>query len=221
MNFKERAKEELRKLKKLSFKEKLQYIWDYYKPVLAGIVVLLLIVKIGVDINQNNQIEKMLNVAVFNSIPMSEQSEVLVQEFEALKGYDGEKQVVNVDTNYQVGNNGNVQMEMASQVKMTVMIQSGDMDVILVPESAFESMAAIGFFADVREVLSEESQNAYKDGFTYGKTEEDTEEIPYGIRIDGSEKIKGMFAEEEICLAFGANIKKTAVAEDFLKYLLP
>ena len=53
---KEKVKEEWEKLRPMSFSKKLEYIWDYYKPLLAAIAAVLILTVVLVQMIHARQI---------------------------------------------------------------------------------------------------------------------------------------------------------------------
>ena len=67
MTRKEKRQNELKKLKSMTFKQKVGYIWTYYKGVFAGIIIACVIISIGVQMFQNSQLKSLLSIAVVDS----------------------------------------------------------------------------------------------------------------------------------------------------------
>ena len=68
MTRKEKWENERKKLKNMTFKQKVGYILEYYKGVFAAIVVICIIISIGVQMFQNAQLKSLLSIAVYVKI---------------------------------------------------------------------------------------------------------------------------------------------------------
>lgn len=174
---KEIIREELKKLSGLTWGQRLGYIWDYYKPIMAAILAVIFLISIGVTIYRNKQIQDLLKVYLLNSNSYGIDSERMVNEFTEWIGGIEEKQEILIDTTLSIGDD-NSQYGMANQVKLTALASVGDIDVMLMDEETFDSYYKVGYFADLTEVLPEERLNDWQDFLIYREpvAESETEE---------------------------------------------
>ena len=64
MTRKEKMQLEKEKLSKMNFKEKLAYIWEYYKAVIFGIIAVIFIIGTIVNIHENAKYYDLVSIAV-------------------------------------------------------------------------------------------------------------------------------------------------------------
>lgn len=170
-------REELKKLSGLSWGERLGYIWDYYKPLMAAILLIIFLVSMGVEIYQNLQKEQLLDVYFVNSNNLFVDSEAMTSEFTEYIGGLEKNQEINIDTTLSLEEGNLNQFSTASQTKITALASSKAIDVLVMDEETFDKYYAEGFFADLGALLSEEQLEAWSDLLIY--REPVTEEEPY------------------------------------------
>lgn len=159
---KEIIREELQKLKELTWGQRLGYIWDYYKPLMVAILAIAALISIGVTIYRNKQIDHLLNVYMVNCNPISTDGEALAQDFgEYLGGLD-KNQMVTFDTSISLGEDTS-QYGMAGQMKLTTLTAAGEIDILLLDPESYQKYSAIDYFADLTTLLSEEQLAAWSD----------------------------------------------------------
>lgn len=171
---KELIREELKKLSGLSWGERLGYIWDYYKPLMAAVLVVIFLVSMGLEIYHNAQMEQLMNAYFINSNNVYVDSEAMTSEFTEYIGGLEDKQEINIDTTLSIENELN-QYSTASQTKITALASANALDILVMDEDTFNQYYAQGFFADLGSVLSEEQLEEWADLLIYREpvTEDD------------------------------------------------
>ena len=66
-SIREIIREELKKLKGMTWGQRLGYIWDYYKPLMAAILAVILVISIGVSIYRNMQLHSVYGYFLLRS----------------------------------------------------------------------------------------------------------------------------------------------------------
>lgn len=160
MTRKEKRQNELKKLKSMTFKQKVGYIWTYYKGVFAGIIIACVIISIGVQMFQNSQLKSLLSIAVVDSnYNHDEQVEALQNDFLAYAGTGDKHEVVDVDTSLLSGDDYN------SVVKMTVVMGAGTADLMFCGDETYEKYNEQEAFISWKEVLGDD-YSKYEDYMT-------------------------------------------------------
>ena len=217
---KESYRTEKKKMKGLTWKQKLQYIWDYYKVIFVIILVICAAISMGVTIYRNARMDHLLDIIMVNSISFDGEIDGMMQEFRDKYDADDVKRTITVDSSFQIDPEQNDQMSMASSMKLLAVSQTDSVDVYMMPKDIFEGYVSSGLFMDIREVLDEELEEELKDQFVMGKTEEDTEEVPYGLVLHDCAKLDGIFLDEDVYIGFAYRLKDPEIVVDFVKYLL-
>ena len=160
MTRKEKRQNELKKLKSMTFKQKVGYIWTYYKGVFAGIIIACVIISIGVQMFQNSQLKSLLSIAVVDSnYNHDEQVEALQYDFLAYAGTGDKHEVVDVDTSLLSGDDYN------AVVKMTVVMGAGTADMMFCGEETYKKYKQQEAFLSWKEILGDD-YSKYEDYMT-------------------------------------------------------
>lgn len=164
MSLREDFEKEKRKLSRLSFGGKLQYIFDYYKFWILGVVVLIgLVWAVGSTILHNKPTGFYAMLLNAGGTDLSGQAdEAAGAAFAEAAGLDDEKQKIIVDTSATFNPNDQSQFSMAQNAKIAALYQSHDIDAMVADPGVFTYYALNGSFVDLRDVLDDETLAAYE-----------------------------------------------------------
>lgn len=164
MSLRDDLKKEKKKLSRLSFGEKLQYIFDYYKFWILGVVVLVgLVWSVGSTILHNKPTGFYAMLLNAGGQDLSGQADEAAGEaFAEAAGLDDEKQKILVDTSATFNPNDQSQFSMAQNAKIAALYQSHEIDVMVADPGVFTYYALNGSFVDLRDVLDDETLAGYE-----------------------------------------------------------
>lgn len=164
MSLREDFEKEKKKLSRLSFGGKLQYIFDYYKFWILGVVVLIgLVWSVGSTILHNKPTGFYAMLLNAGGTDLSGQAdEAAGAAFAEAAGLDDEKQKIIVDTSATFNPNDQSQFSMAQNAKIGALYQSHEIDVMVADPGVFTYYALNGSFVDLRDVLDDETLAAYE-----------------------------------------------------------
>lgn len=164
MSLRDDLKKEKKKLSRLSFGEKLQYIFDYYKFWILGVVVLVgLVWSVGSTILHNKPTGFYAMLLNAGGTDLSGQADEAAGEaFAEAAGLDDEKQKILVDTSATFNPNDQSQFSMAQNAKIAALYQSHEIDVMVADPGVFTYYALNGSFVDLRDVLDDETLAGYE-----------------------------------------------------------
>lgn len=164
MSLRDELQKEKKKLSRLSFGEKLQYIFDYYKFWILGVVVLVgLVWSVGTTILHNKPTGFYAMLLNAGGQDLSGQAdEDAGAAFAEAAGLDDEKQKIIVDTSATFNPNDQSQFSMAQNAKIGALYQSHEIDVMVADPGVFTYYALNGSFVDLRDVLDAETLAAYE-----------------------------------------------------------
>ena len=164
MALRDDLKKEKKKLSRLSFGEKLQYIFDYYKFWILGVVVLVgLVWSVGSTILHNKPTGFYAMLLNAGGQDLSGQADEAAGEaFAEAAGLDDEKQKILVDTSATFNPNDQSQFSMAQNAKIAALYQSHEIDVMVADPGVFTYYALNGSFVDLRDVLDDETLAGYE-----------------------------------------------------------
>lgn len=235
-------REELHKLSSLSWGQRLGYIWDYYKPLMAAVLVVIFLISMGVEIYHNKQIERLLNVHLINCGDMLGDTEELTAQFAAYIGGLEEKQQISIDATMVLSDSTD-QSATANQVKFVTLSAANELEVLLIDAATFERYYEQGYFADLSDYLSEQQLGDWSEHLVYREkveleSESETaeadspqakadageasEEIPAALDLTGSAILQeyGFYADENVYGCVFARAGAKDLYGQFFSFLL-
>ncbi len=230
-SLKEKCSGEGKKLRELTFRQKLTYIWDYYK---WAFVVIAALIGLGAAIAEavgNMRIETVFQAQMLNcNLMVSEDSETVGSGFAAYIGGLEENQVVEVGCSLNIYPDMLDNYTMANQVKLMALTSAGDLDVIVIPESLFDYYLNQKLFADLTEILDEDELEQWDERLVIGEQnfgddkEEDWVKGTYALDLTGTGLLERTQlysgCEEKIYAGIICNTGRTELAVKFLHYLM-
>lgn len=170
-------KEERESIKNKSFKEKLDYFWYYYKVhTIVGIFVLILaIVFIRDAVNKKDYA---YYCTFINSFTMDEETGFM-DEFAKTTDVDLDEFEIRLDDTTSFSLDSYDQTSMAMIQRFVAMVYAGDVDNAVMELNLYTNYAKSDMFFDLRQVLTEEQLEKYKDHFYYIDAPELEQEADY------------------------------------------
>ncbi len=164
-NVHEEIKDQHKKMKDKPFKEKVLYYIGYYKfhalAVIAAIAVIFFMVRSVASQKDYSFCCMMVNSSLLDS-------ELLSESFADYANIDNEKYSCYIDTDSYESTDGSAgQADYATATRFMSLIQIGDLDCAVFDAINFGQDALNFTFTDLREVLSPEDLEKYKDRFYY------------------------------------------------------
>lgn len=237
-------REELKKLSALSWGERVGYIWDYYKPLMAAILVIIFFISLGVEIYRNLQKDYLLNAYFVNSNTVLSDYETMTSDFEEYIGGLEKNQVINIDTTLTISEDLD-QYSTASQTKLTAIASTGDLDIIVMDAETFDRYYKEGFFADLSEVLTEEQMEQWEERLIFREpaadlkeesseeteaavqeaaysSEQQSEAVPAAIDISDLDILEqyNIYTDEEVYAGVFSRISHPEMIRSFFDFLL-
>ena len=158
-------KKERESIKDKPFKEKLRYFWYYYKLHAAAVVFFLIIVI--TLIHDVTTYKDIVFDATFINAYATDRNAEFINEFAQLTDIDLKKYQVYLDTNMYFNMTSYDELSIAAAQKFLAMSAAGEIDVVVAGHDVFATYADSGSFQDLRDFLTEEQIEKYKDHFFY------------------------------------------------------
>ena len=213
MAFRDELQKEKKKLSRLSFGEKLQYIFDYYKFWILGVVVLVgLVWSVGSTILHNKPTGFYAMLLNAGGQDLSGQAdEAAGAAFAEAAGLDDEKQKILVDTSATFNPNDQSQFSMAQNAKIAALYQSHEIDVMVADPGVFTYYALSGSFVDLRDVLDDETLAVYETAGQVYYIDQHVQEL-----LDQTD-----YGDLEEMSAFAANLMGLATVQPREDFVMP
>lgn len=212
-----------------TFKDKINYFKMYYlKALLAGIVIAIFLIYLVYAVVSPKD-KDLLRVAFVDYAFASEVTDEMASDFiEAADIELEEHEVVAFDgTSYQVSGSGNYN----SATVLATHIMAKEIDIIIAPESTFQTYAFNGSAGSLTELLPSSLYAAVSDRFFISKVRQEDETLEdavgedyvLGVYLDGTpfwEKYKHLvFTDERPVIGIIVNSEHKELAVEFLRYV--
>lgn len=217
----QQLQEEHVSFKDISFKKKLEYIWDYHKWKILITLAIVSVLCSAIPAMIENHKEVALYAAFINTQLTDTSNHPLMMDFIEAKDIDMEGKRTVLDCSMIINHNNPDQYSMTSSQKMMAMFGADTMDVVVQDIDTCQQYAALGGYMDLEEVLSAELLAKHKDKLLYTDGSENAGSHAYGIDVSESPVLKEQ--EAYIIPAYFSICVNTSQQENavkFLEYLL-
>ena len=179
----EETKKQGAKMKGRSFKEKLEYFWEYYR--IHTLILIGTVAVIGSLIHAYvTSREYALSIVMINSVAdqFNGLTDGWTSDLTDILDFDPKEYEVYIDTSLVFGgNNVSANQEYASLQKFAALMSSSSMDIIISDSASFERNAQNNYLYDLRKLYSEEELEKlsdilyYTDAATFSDYSDDTD----------------------------------------------
>ncbi len=222
--------ERKRLLKDKSTGYKIKYYVYYYKwYVLVTVAALILLGSVIHSVRTGKDCA--LGVALVNAA-LEGDYEATEDELEAIIGVD-DKHEVQIDSEFYIQYEGGNSYNVQSEEKLYMTLATGQIDVLIAPQSVFRNLADVGYVCDLSLFLSEDELAKYDDIFIGHVADDSVEavddpntprhDVRCGIEISQLPLIaeKGWYSDstQPVYLGFVAEGGNTENAKAFFEYL--
>lgn len=155
---------EKEKLKTLHGKQKLQYIWDYYKLplIIIGIFLYIILYIIYIQVHHKDTI---LSIALVNVNAGEELTKDLSTRFLESQDINTKKNEVYLYSNLYLTNDETSsyhEYTYASRMKILAAINGKQMDIVLMDKEAFDAFSQNGYLYNLEDLLSKKDAKLYE-----------------------------------------------------------
>lgn len=172
---------ELEKLKAMSWKDRVWYIWAYYKVHMALAVAALLILQVVATSIYQSTFSTALYCIIINSQSSEEVNFAPLQEDFARYLGLGKKELINVESNFIAYGDNASELSYAILAKISALVFSKDLDVIIGDTDTIDHFATLNGYLDLEKELPPELLSLVQDRLFYAAGEDGAE---YACAID-------------------------------------
>lgn len=172
MSFKEQLQTEKAKLSNMNVKEKIEYIWEYYKYWIIGIIAAIALIYGIVDAQIENSKPTYLYLTLVNSNMVSSGETTLMDDFATYAQIDSTKTKLNLDTSIQMDKEMSDEYSMNSSAKMFAQFAAKTIDATIMDKDMIDFFIEKDAFADLEQVLPADFYSEHEDRFITGKDSE-------------------------------------------------
>ena len=200
MRIRDRIKSDAATFKRLDKREKMLFVWDYYRvPIIAATIVIVLVSIIMLRLGRN---DTSLYVVMVNA--NNEVESTIIYDLLESGGVETENNYIDVETSYTLRYDDVTKTDVDTVEVLAVRFGIGDLDVFAADEAVFESYATKGAFVDLSlfipaEILQQNEADLYR------YKNEDGHEIVGGIWIrEGSPMYEAGFYRGDALIGVAA-----------------
>jgi hypothetical protein len=208
-------KTEREKLREMTLKEKLGYLWEYYRIHAAIVVIVIIIISYVLHGILSPKIETKFYAAFVDNIVPIDTLDQYQAEFSDYLKLNPQKAKVNFNNNFYLSSDSSYSMNMKQA--LSTYIYAKEIDVIIAPESEFKNFAYYGFLSPLTDELPTDLYSNLTDHFYLSDQDKNTEKQVFGIYLNDTELYKG--AKEPYLLGIVANARHKENAAMFLRFL--
>lgn len=220
-SFKEEAAREKEKLKAMSFRDKLWYIWEYYRLHMLGAVLAVLVVWIIGNAIYAQTLTTRISIAVINDRSPGESSMEPLEEGLRACLNCGSKDLIEISSDLTLNSEGvTSQVDYASLAKVAAMVASQDLDVMIADQPTIDSYAADGAFFDLSQLLDPQLWEQVGDQAYLADSGEEGGPIPCALSLEDTcfSQLTGISMSPPY-LAVIRNSERTEAAESMIQWL--
>lgn len=197
-----------RDLKPMSWKQKLDHIWTYYKEYL--LVALMVVFTIGMLVSGAiNKSKKVIMGGVLCNVSISQEGHsFLTDGYFALAGGDADKQAVTLDSLVfeMTGDFNEVNENYDTAMAGMAMVSGQQVDYFLMDEYAMLYYLNQGMFLELDTFLSPDQMERFAEDLIYLREETEEVKYPYALRITDLPFVKDCVRNKgEVYLAVAGN----------------
>lgn len=213
--------EPVKKFRELNFKEKLNFIWDYYK---WWFLFAAIFISVGIYTVPNfieNHKEAVLYAAFVNTQIENQESTDIMNDFVKEANIDMEGKRIVLDTSLIINRDRADTFSMECNQKVLALFASDTLDVMICDDENFQFYAQNGCFQSLEDILPKDVFEKYKPYMLTCNSKDCDETIYYGIDVKTSTVLK----EEKAYIVdpiftICTNAKQPKNAIKFLEFLM-
>lgn len=207
---------EKEKLRDMTFKDKLAYLYEYYKIHAAVAVAAIALIIYFIYEITTPDINPAFYAAIINSAVDPTKLDEYSTDFSEYLQLNPKRESVDLNDTFYMTNDS---MTNSSQI-LTTYIAAKEVDVIIAPESDFKNYAYYGYCANLSDELPTDIYSSLTNNFYVSDTEEDTDKVAYGIYLSDTDLFNGAtYNSEPYVLGIVSNYPHEDQTIEFIRYL--
>lgn len=168
----EPQRSELEKLKAMTWKDRIWYIWAYYKVHMFLAVIAVFLIHVVITSLYSRTFETVMHCIIINSRSESEVNlSLLDEDFAQYLGLD-KKQLITAESSYITYGDDATELSYATLAKISALVFSKDLDVIIGDQATIDHFASLNGYVDLESGLSPDLLALVQDRLCYAAGED-------------------------------------------------
>ena len=206
----------------LSWPERIDYLWTYYKWVIGVVILAVVVISIIVSCIYHARLDTLFGGTCVN-VEFTDEGDAYLSDdwFALLGGREGKEEVNYFSTILQdPDRTTNTETNAAAAMSVIVLIGTQDLDYIIMDQIGMDYFGEREIFPSLEQVLSEQMLARMEDLLIYN-TDEAGNTYPIAIDISEAAFIRNCAKNDgPVYIAFPGNTDRLALSEEFLEYIL-
>lgn len=211
----------LEELKPMSWKQRLDHLWTYYKEYLWFVAIAVIVICVVVTGSINNSKESLAGGMLVNISIEQEGYNYLSEDYLAHLGGTGD-QVVELDyTDFSsLADPTSSEDNYYASMILLARVESGDLDYIILDQFAMEYYITQGVYMDLREFFTQEELDALGGKVIYARQEDEEESWAVAVDISDLPFVQqNISTEEKTYFALSGSTQRPEICRDMWEYL--
>ena len=185
MSIKNEFSNEIKKLKQMSFQDKIWYLWSYYKVYLAHFLAAVVILSVAANAVYRTTFTTRLGIALVNNHSQNLQTpDLLEEQLRQILGC-GKKDLVEVNSGLYLGERAAGEDSYLAQTKLAALIASDALDILIADQAAIELYSSADALCDLSSLLPQELSSLPPDAFCLSNDSSGAEH-PFSLSVEGT-----------------------------------
>ena len=209
----------MEQLKPMSWKERLEHLWEYYKWVLAVAALVIMLICVVCTSIYNRNLKILFGGSVVNVYMSDEAAAYLQGDIEEMLQV-GDMEQVYLHT-LSVGDMSTSTDASTNAMTVVVRIAAQELDYVIMDEYALRYFINTAAVTDLNQCLTEEQLAMFEGKTVQARLEEDGPIIPVALEITDIDYLKDCYiGDRKIYISFPNNTEHAMTPSQFLDYLL-
>lgn len=219
MSIKNEFSKEIKKLKQMSFQDKIWYLWSYYKIYLALFLAAAAILSVAVNAVYRTTFTTRLGIALVNNhSPNLQTPELLEEQLRQILDC-GKKDLVEVNSGLYLGENAVGEDSYLAQTKLAALMASDALDILIADQATIELYSSADALCDLSILMPQEYASLPSDAFCLSKDSSGAEH-PFSLSAKGTWLTeKGYLSSDAACLAVISSSPRKEAAVQVIRSL--
>lgn len=172
----------------MTLKEKLKYLYDYYKMTFIVVILFIAIAAYIIYYIFSPKTENVLSVAVINEYFDESKEDAFVEDLNSLLNVDTSRQELLWDSSYVIDYENATSASMSSEQKLATYLGSGQIDVFISDKDYFDTYIEEKVFFNLAEILPTDLCTLLSDDLYIENAEDNSHKlVAYGLSLKNSE----------------------------------
>lgn len=209
------------KFEDLSLKQKVEHIWEYYKPVIFGIVAAIAVIVYIIVKIVTPEPDIIMNAVLINANTMEAPEEDTFVRYLQEYGYDTETETISVNASMYLDRENASQSSAASFQALVAMTMVGEIDLLLGDNTAIDMLGSGSGLMELEDILPPETLEKYKDRLYTVEDAETGALYVCGIQLpEGNPLQQDGYYGDYVLAAIPYTATHPDIAKEVLMYLL-